>query len=130
MAKIFDILNDINFGKKNLLRSDEDFSDKDFSPFLILTGLSHFYDCIIQANDMNMRYDMPAVMMYDFLNKTIKKRKRFSKWDKASSSVYIDMLKEKYDYSNQKAKSVLHLFSKTELKQLKKEWESRHGGKR
>ena len=45
----------------------------------------------------------------------IKKRKRFSPWLKASEIKNLDVIKEYYGYSNQKAREVLDIFSGSQL---------------
>jgi hypothetical protein len=59
-------------------------------------------------------------MQYDFLRLLIRKRKRFSKWNKPETSADIDAVKEYYGYSNEKASQVLSLLTKDQLTTIKK----------
>ena len=49
----------------------------------------------------------------------IRKRKRFSPWLKASEVENLDVIKEYYGYSDEKAKSVLSLFNNKQIENLK-----------
>ena len=44
-------------------------------------------------------------MQYDFLLNSVRSRKRFAPWMKASKSKNLEYVKEYYGYSNEKAKS-------------------------
>jgi hypothetical protein len=59
---------------------------------------------------------------------TIRKRKRFSKWFKPEESASIDVVKEYYGYSNEKARQALTLLSNEQIEQLKQKVSK--GGKR
>ena len=48
-----------------------------------------------------------------------RKRKRFSKWNKPEVQNDIDVVKEYYGYSNDKARQVLPLLSSSQLSELK-----------
>ena len=68
---------------------------------------------------MNMNYHLPARMQYDFYKNALRPRKRFSKWFKAiPNSADIKIIMDHYSYSSEKARNVLDLFDKDELKAL------------
>jgi hypothetical protein len=62
---------------------------------------------------------LSAECQFDFLLNIIRKRKRFSKWNKPSEIEDLDAVKEYYGYSNVKAKSVLSLLSPPQIKEIK-----------
>jgi hypothetical protein len=68
---------------------------------------------------MNINHHIDARLQFDFFINIIKKRKRFSKWTKATEIENLEVIKEYYGYSDDKAKSVLNLFSNEELLTLK-----------
>jgi hypothetical protein len=117
----FDYLNAINNTKKNVL-----VNDKDYNAFIVNRGLSYFPDTILYANEMNINHQIDSRLQFDFLINTIRKRKRFSKWNKTTESSDIDALKAYYGYSNEKARNVLPLLSMDELNIIKEK--VNHGG--
>jgi len=67
-------------------------------------------------------------MQYDFLFSAIRPRKRFSKWaKKAKDPNDLQLIQEAYNYSKEKAENVYSLFSKDDLKKLRKRLDK--GGK-
>ena len=72
MANIFkDILPDLNFGHKNLIRTGE-MEEKEYEKhqFLINRSLSMSSDTIMYANDMNEHWELDYLLKYDFFIKT------------------------------------------------------------
>ncbi len=112
----FDFLNAINYTKENILNVD---NDKQYNQFMINRGLSYFNDTVIIANEMNKYHMIDNKLHFDFCINTIRKRKRFSKWFKAEESESIEVIKEYYGYSNEKARQVLALLNQNELNELK-----------
>jgi len=110
----FDYLNAINVNKKDILENE-----KDYPAFMVNRGLSYFPDTVLYANEMNLKSHLDPRLQMDFLLNIIRKRKRFSKWNKASESNDIKAIKEYYGYSNEKARDVSNLLSETELSFIK-----------
>lgn len=130
----FDFLNSINAGPRgeNLLidcRAEPgegaapDGNDKKYNSFMINRGLSYFQDTVLWANAINERVaSLPVKMQFDFLRHGIRPRKRFSAWaKKADNTEVVELIMDKYDYSAEKARAVLHLFNGEEIEKLKKE---------
>ena len=113
----FDYVNDILQSKKNI--ADETF-EKDYVPFLVNRALSYHSDCIMYANEMNSRHFVDKTPQYLFLLNTIRARKRsFSKWGKPENNEKIDLIREYFDYSYDKARDVLELISDDDIEKLK-----------
>jgi hypothetical protein len=68
---------------------------------------------------MNQYHQIDGKLQYHFLLNIIRKRKRFSKWDKPEVVDDIEVVKEYYGYSNEKAKSALKLLSPIQIEELK-----------
>ena len=113
----FDYLNAINTTKKDIMV--DDLAEKSYSPFMINRGLSYFPDTILYANEMNKNHHIDHRLQFDFFINIIRKKKRFSKWAKPVEIENLDVIKEYYGYSNEKAKSVLSLFSDGQIETLK-----------
>ena len=124
--KAFDYINDINFGKKNLMVDDD--AEKVYVPFLTNRGLSYFQDTALLANEMNMNHHIDSKLQYDFLRNIVRSRKRFSKWAKAETLDKVDVIAEYYGYSRDKAASVADLIDDVTLDGMKKYLSK--GGKR
>jgi hypothetical protein len=112
-----DILNSINQTKENLFTSDPRI-EKEYVPFVINKCFSYFPDTIFYANRMNQVSGLDKKMQYDYLLSSISKKKRFSKWIKPEENKDIEVIKEVYGYSDQRAREVLDLVSVEDLKQF------------
>lgn len=113
----FEYLNSINYSKKDIMV--DDIAEKQYNSFLINRGLSYFPDTVLFANEMNRFHHIDNRLQFSFLINIIRKRKRFSKWNKSNENEDISILKEYYGFSNEKAKSALSLMSSNDMKQLK-----------
>jgi len=109
----FDYLNSINYSKENIMHDNLD--EKAYNSFMVNRGLSYFNDTVIYANEMNRYAHIDSKLQYDFLRTLVRKRKRFSKWTKEDKNSDIDLIKEYYGYSKEKAFQVLPLLSKEQL---------------
>ena len=113
----FDYLNAINTSKKNIMV--DDIAEKDYNAFMVNRGLSYFADTVLMANEMNINHHLDSRLQFDFLINIVKKKKRFSKWLKANELENLEVIKEYYGYSDEKAKSVLSLFNDEDINELK-----------
>ena len=68
---------------------------------------------------MNINHHIDNRLQFDFFINIIKKQKRWSKWIKAENVSDLELIKEYYGYSNEKAKSVLPLLSNEQINDLK-----------
>ena len=113
----FEYLNAINVTKKDIMV--DDVAEKGYNSFMVNRGLSYFSDTILYANEMNKCHHIDERLQFDFLINIIRKKKRWSKWIKASEVDNLELIKEYYGYSNEKAKSALSLMSNEQIEQLK-----------
>lgn len=114
----FDYLNSINMSKKDIMV--DDIAEKQYVPFVVNRTLSYFPDTVLFANEMNQYAHLPNRLQFDFFINTIRKRKRFSKWAKASKQSDLEVVKEYYGYSDMKAEQALTLLSEEQINLLKK----------
>tara|TARA_B100000470_G_C19500024_1_gene262656 strand:- start:98 stop:469 length:372 start_codon:yes stop_codon:yes gene_type:complete len=110
----FEIINSISNTKKDILENE-----KDYNAFMVNRGLSYFPDTVIYANEMNKFHHLDSRLQYQFLINTIRKRNRFSKWNKSIESKNINAIKKYYNYSNEKARDVLPLLSNENLNTIR-----------
>ena len=117
----FELIKSISNTKKDILENE-----KDYNAFMVNRGLSYFPDTVIYANEMNRFHHLDQRLQYHFLINTIRKRNRFSKWNKSIESENISAIKQYYSYSNEKARDVLPLLSNENLKTIR--GRIQHGG--
>lgn len=89
--------------------------EKVYNPFMVNRSLSYFSDTVILANEMNRYHHLDNRLQFSFLISIIRKRKRFSKWLKPEIQNDVDVVKEYYGYSNEKASQVLPLLSPQQI---------------
>ncbi len=119
MYELKDYLNSINFTKKDLMKSDDKDWVKKYPAFIVNKILSGFQDTIMLVNEVNRNHFLDKDMQYWFLLNSIRSKKRFSPFLRASKLKNIDLVKEYYGYSNEKAKTVLDILTKDQLKLIK-----------
>jgi hypothetical protein len=112
-------LNSINYDKKALMDNDEK-AEKVYPPYVVNRCLSFFSDTILHANVINCNWTLDKKMQFDFYRLSIRKKKRFSPWVKKEESADIDLLKQAYGYTEQKAREVLNILRPEDLQQIRK----------
>ena len=114
-----DYLPAINHTKKNLMDSDDPMWEKKYPAFMVNKIVGSFQDTISKANEMNRYHFLDRDMQFQFLLNSIRSKKRFSPFLRASKLKDIECVKEYYGYSNDKAKSALDILTKEQLKLIK-----------
>lgn len=104
--------------KKNIVMDSN--NESSYIPFITNRALSQFIDCILLANEMNMRHHIDNKLQYDYFINRIRSKKRFKKWDKKLDNENIELIKEYYDYNNDKAITALSILSLQQLDIIKK----------
>ena len=113
----FEYLNAINTTKKDIMV--DDIAEANYNSFMVNRGLSYFPDTVLFANEMNINHHIDHRLQFDFFINIIKKKKRFSKWVKPQEIADIEVIKEYYGYSDEKAKSVIQLLNDEQIEELK-----------
>ena len=114
-----DYLNAINHEKKNLLDTDDEMWEKKYPPFIVNKCLAPFPDTIFLVNEMNKHHHLDKKLQFDFLLNSLRTRKRYTPWLKASKQKNLEYVKEYYGYNNEKAKSALKLLNDEQIKAIK-----------
>ena len=109
----------INYSKEKLLDTDDRDWEKKYPPFIINKGLSYFSDTVMYANEMNRLHHASKHMQFSFFLNSIKSRKRFSKWLKASKLKDLDVVKQHFGYSNKRAQEALSILTKEKIDYIK-----------
>ena len=112
-------LKSLNETKEHLLESDDPMWEKMYSPYIINKCLAPFNDTIMLVNEVNQRHHLDSKLQYDFLLNTIRSKKRYAPWVKADKLKDLQVVKEYYGYSNEKAKQALSILNHDQIKAIK-----------
>ena len=126
--KLTDYLTAINWSKKKLMDTGDETWEKKYPSYIINKGLSYFSDTVMMANEMNRLHHASKHMQFSFLINTIRSQKRYSKWLKASKIKDLDVVKQYFGYSNNRAREALSLLNKKQIDYIKEKLHK--GGKR
>ena len=118
-----DWLNSINFNKENLIEEDPS-EIKNYPPYIINRCLSGHLDCVMFANEMNKYSFLDKDMQYSFYLNTLRKKKRFSPWLRKDKVTDLEIIKQYYGYSNEKASQALKILSPQQLEYIKQRLET------
>mgnify|MGYP003117054264 FL=1 len=118
MTELKDWLNSINFTKENIIEEDPD-AIKDYAPYIVNRCLSGHLDCIMFANEMNKYSFLDKDMQYSFYLNTLRKKKRFSPWLRKDKVTDLEIIKQYYGYSNEKASQALKILTPEQIKFIK-----------
>jgi len=114
----FEFVNSINSTKVNIMDQDADTETK-YNSFLVNRSLSYFPETVIMSNEMNRLHHLDSKLQYDFLINIVRKKKRFSKWNKPEERTDIECVKKYFGYSESKAKQVVGLLSESQITTIK-----------
>ena len=114
----FEYLTAINDTKKDVMI--DDIAEKGYNAFMVNRGLSYFNDTVLFANEMNLNAHLDNRLQFDFLINIVRRRKRFSKWMKPKTASDVEVVKEYYGYSNEKARQALTLLTPEQIIDIKK----------
>ncbi len=102
--------------------------EKNYPSYVINKCMSHHMDTVLYANEMNRYQNLDTRLQYDFYINTVRPRKRFSPWGKKQKMNDLDLVKQYYGYSNEKAKQALRILSPNQLDYIKEKLNK--GGKK
>ena len=114
----FQYVTAISDSKKNIMV--DDIAEKAYTPYMVNRSLSYFNDTVLMANEMNRYHQIDNRLQFDFLLNIVRKKKRFSKWMKPETVSDVEVVKDYYGYSNEKAKQALTLLTSEQINELKK----------
>jgi hypothetical protein len=117
----FDFINAITYNKNDLMV--DDWAGKQYAPYIVNKGLSYGADTVIQANEMNSRPHLDKKLQFQFLINNIRPKKRYNKWIKAEKIESIEVIKQYYGYSTDKARQVLPLLDQSQIDLIKQKLE-------
>jgi hypothetical protein len=118
----FDYVTAASQTKKNLMRNTDNdtLAEKTYSAFLTNRSFSYHVDTISAANEMNMRGHVDNLLQFEFYLNKIRSKKRYAKWNKKDTYSNLQMVKEYFEYSDDKALQALKILSDNDLLKIKK----------
>jgi len=127
-----DFLKPLSLTKQNLIRgaTDPKEAEKAYNAFMINRSMSQFPDVIMFANELNLRADIDSIMQHDFYLHALPKKSRFSKWAQKNKLENLELVKEYFNYGNQKAMQALKLLSADDIEKIKEYLNEGGRGKR
>ena len=117
MADLKEYLNAINHTKENLM--EDSFNARKYPAWVVNRALYAHLDTILLVNEMNVNNHLESKLQFDFLLNSIRPRKRFAPWLKTSKIDNLDLVKEYFGYSDQKAKDALTLLTDDDLELIR-----------
>ena len=118
MTELKDWLNSINFTKQNLIEEDPDAISK-YPPYIVNRCLSGHLDCIMFANEMNKFPNLDKDLQYSFYLNTLRKKRRFSPLLRKDKVTDLEIVKQYYGYSNEKASNALKILTPEQINFIK-----------
>lgn len=106
----------------SILNTKEYLTDlTEYNPFFTNKALSQHVDCLLHVNVMNITHESTSSkMQYDYYFHAIKKMKRkYGKWGSKTKDDDIQLLMQYFDYSRDKAESVISILTKEQIKEIK-----------
>ena len=102
--------------KKNVFDGDY----KDYKAFMVNRALSYHMDCVLYANEMNLRPGLDSDMQYSYLLNTIRSVKRkYQPWQKSEVLKDLECVKIYFGYSNEKAKDALRILTQDQIAEIR-----------
>ena len=119
MYELKDYLNSINYTKAPLMDTEAEQWEKKYPPFIVNKCLAPFQDTIMLVNEINQLHHLDKKLQYDFLLNSLRTRKRFAPWVKATKLENLEYVKEFYGYNNEKTKVALDILTDEQISAIK-----------
>ena len=117
MAELKEYLNAINQTKENLM--EDPHYEKKYPAWVVNRALYAHSDMIFLVNEMYVNKNLDHKLQFDFLLNISRPRKRFAPWLKTSKVDNLDLVKEYFGYSDQKAQDALIILTDEDLEHIR-----------
>ena len=118
--KLGDILNSINTGKEPLINRE---NERVYVPYIVSRCFSNFMDTVLHANELNLRRVTDRKQHYDYLFHAVRKRRRFSPWQKREESPLREAVAWFYGVSRRKADEYIRILKPQDGQRIIDEYE-------
>ena len=127
MYELKDYLNAVNSTKEKLMDDEDEQWEKKYPPFVVNKCVAPFQDTIMLVNEINQFHHLDKKLQFDFLINSLRPRKRYTPWLKATKLENLEYVKEFYGYNNEKAKVALDILDDEQISAIKQKM--RKGGR-
>jgi len=117
----------VNQTKEPLMDGDDEEWERKYPPFIVNKCVGAFPDTIMLVNEINQLPNLDKKLQFDFLINSLRPRKRFTPWLKATKLENLEYVKEFYGYNNEKAKVALDILDDEQISAIKQKM--RKGGR-
>lgn len=121
MTTPFDYVKSVTERKDYMM--DDPAEEKGYVPFLINRSLSFNVETLMHANEMNLNHWLDKKLQYDYYFHMLPKKKRYSKWFKKKEDANLELVRDYYKCSIQKAKEALQVLTQDQLDIIRKRFE-------
>ena len=119
MYELKDYLKAINHTKEQLMDNEDEQWEKKYLPFIVNKCVAPFPDTIMLVNEVNQLHHLAKKLQFDFLLNSLRPRKRYTPWLKATKLENLEYVKEYYGFNNEKAKVALDILSDDQISAIK-----------
>jgi len=120
MYELKEYLKAINQSKERLMDTPDGMWEKKYLPYVVNRCVYPFMDTILLVNEMNQYPGLDNKLQFHFLINSIRSKKRFAPWLKTSKIENLELIKEYFGYSDQKAKDVLNVLTDEDITLIQK----------
>ena len=89
-----------------------------FNPYLCNHSLSNNLDTCLLGNEMNTHPNLPPEAQYDFLYGTVRKGKRYGRWNKPKEHPHLELVMKYFGYNKQKALEALTVLTQSDIRAI------------
>jgi len=109
MKSPFDFVKNISYTKEKMDEESFEESKKEYIPFIVNRAFSYYLDTVLLSNEMNLIPHLDIKLQYDFYFDVIRKKKRYSKWNKRNNMEELKMISQKYKCNIGRAKEIFNI---------------------
>ena len=119
MYELKDYIKAINQTKENLMDTEDEQWEKKYLPFIVNKCVAPFPDTIMLVNEINQLHHLDKKLQFDFLLNSLRPRKRYTPWLKATKLENLEYVKEYYGFGDEKAKVALDILDDDQISAIK-----------
>ena len=98
-----------------------------YPPYIVNRCVSGHLDTVMYANEMNRMHFLDKDLQYSFYLNSLRKKRRFSPWQKKEQVEDFDLIKKYFKYSDEKARDALRILTKDQIELIRSKMNT--GGK-
>ena len=101
------------------MNTEDEQWEKKYPPFIVNKCVAPFPDTVMLLNEINQLHHLDNKLQFDFLINSLRPRKRYTPWLKATKLENLEYVKEFYGYNNEKAKAALDILNDEQISAIK-----------